>query len=185
MWKRFLKTGARSLAGCLTFPLALLGRGGSRSRFQLAAQLLSLIPGGIGNYLRMAYYRQTLAGCGAEGCVSFLSFFSHPGAVLGEGVYIGSFTVIGRARIGARCQIADRVQILSGARQHGRAADGRILGAEQGQFEEIRIGQDVWIGAGAIIMADVGDGATIGAGAVVTRPIAPNSIAVGVPARER
>ena len=48
-----------------------------------------------------------------------------------------------------------------------------------------RIGNDTWIGHGAIIMpgVTVGDGAVIGAGAVVTRDIAPYTVAAGVPAR--
>ena len=49
----------------------------------------------------------------------------------------------------------------------------------------VRIGNDVWIGARAIITTDVevGDGVIIGAGAVVTKDVAPFSIVGGVPAR--
>jgi len=47
------------------------------------------------------------------------------------------------------------------------------------------IGNDVWIGARAIIMGGVtiGDGAVIGASAVVTKNVKPYSIVVGVPAK--
>ena len=47
------------------------------------------------------------------------------------------------------------------------------------------IGNDVWIGAKALIMEGVTihDGAIIGAGAVVTNDIPPYAIAVGVPAK--
>ena len=47
------------------------------------------------------------------------------------------------------------------------------------------IGNDVWIGNGAIILRgiNVGDGAVIGAGAVVTKDIEPYTIVVGAPAR--
>lgn len=49
----------------------------------------------------------------------------------------------------------------------------------------IVIGNDVWIGAGARILAGVhiGDHAVIGAGSVVTKDIPANAVAVGVPAR--
>ena len=42
-----------------------------------------------------------------------------------------------------------------------------------------------WIGAGAIIMADVGDHAIVGAGAVVNRPIPSGVVAAGVPAKPK
>jgi phosphonate metabolism protein (transferase hexapeptide repeat family) len=47
------------------------------------------------------------------------------------------------------------------------------------------IGDDVWIGHGAVILAGVaiGSGAVIAAGAVVTRDVAPYTVVAGVPAR--
>lgn len=49
----------------------------------------------------------------------------------------------------------------------------------------VLIGNDVWIGEGAVIMSGVTihDGAVIGLHAVVTRDVAPYSIVAGVPAR--
>jgi acetyltransferase-like isoleucine patch superfamily enzyme len=47
----------------------------------------------------------------------------------------------------------------------------------------VEIGANCWIGAAAIVMADVGAGSTIGAGSVVTRAIPAGSVAVGSPAR--
>lgn len=51
---------------------------------------------------------------------------------------------------------------------------------------DIIIGNDVWIGYEAVIMAGVtiGDGAIIGTRAVVTKDVAPYSIVGGIPARE-
>jgi acetyltransferase-like isoleucine patch superfamily enzyme len=52
-------------------------------------------------------------------------------------------------------------------------------------IEEVVIGNDVWVGAGAKILkgSHIGDGAVIGTNAVVTGDIPPNAIAVGIPAR--
>lgn len=49
----------------------------------------------------------------------------------------------------------------------------------------VAIGNDVWIGAGSIILPGVtiGSGSTIGAGSVVTHDIPPNVLAFGVPCK--
>jgi len=49
----------------------------------------------------------------------------------------------------------------------------------------VKIGSNVWIGGGAIILAGVtiGDNTTIGAGSVVTKDIPANCLAAGNPAR--
>ena len=51
---------------------------------------------------------------------------------------------------------------------------------------DILIGNDVWIGYEAVIMAGVriGDGAIIGARAVVTRDVEPYTVVGGIPARQ-
>lgn len=51
---------------------------------------------------------------------------------------------------------------------------------------DIVIGNDVWIGYEAVILAGVtiGDGTIIGTRALVTRDVAPYTIVGGVPARE-
>ncbi len=57
----------------------------------------------------------------------------------------------------------------------------------QGVTEEkpIEIGNDVWIGARAIILGGVkiGNGAVVGAGSIVTKSIEPYSVVAGNPAR--
>jgi tetrahydrodipicolinate N-succinyltransferase len=56
---------------------------------------------------------------------------------------------------------------------------------EQRRELPIVIGNDVWIGAGAIILPEVkvGDGAIIGAGAVVTHDVPAYAMVVGIPAK--
>lgn len=49
----------------------------------------------------------------------------------------------------------------------------------------MNIGNDVWIGHGAIVLPgrSIGDGAVVAAGAVVTKDVAPYAIVAGTPAR--
>lgn len=179
-----IKRIVQGVAFVMIIPAALLcafGRIGIL--YNVFAQLYALAPGIPGDYLRIAFYKLTLQECSLDSRVSFGAFFAHPEAKLGARVYIGSYCVLGRVKIGPRTQIATGVQVLSGRHQHTRDADGRISGSEQGSFMAVEIGADCWIGAAAIVMADIGDNTTIGAGSVVTKPIPANSTAVGNPAR--
>jgi len=66
----------------------------------------------------------------------------------------------------------------------------RWLGVDAGfkgrrQKKRVRIGHDVWVGHGAVILpgVSIGNGAVIGANAVVTHNVDPYEIMAGVPAR--
>jgi len=166
------------------FPAAALaGFGRWKPTYSICANLFALVPGILGDYLRICFYKLTLAGCSLSSRIQFGSFFAHPEAKVGEHVYIGSYCVLGITVIGERTQIASGVQILSGRHQHLRDEFGQISGAERGIFAPVVVGADCWIGAAAIVMADVGAGSTIGAGSVVTQAIPPGSVAVGSPAK--
>ena len=83
--------------------------------------------------------------------------------------------------IGDRCQFGPNVTICTA--EHPLDAGLRAQGLQYNL--PVRIGSDVWVGAGAIILAGVtvGDGAVVGAGAVVTHNVEPHTLVVGVPAR--
>jgi acetyltransferase-like isoleucine patch superfamily enzyme len=173
---------AISLVAALPFAVvALFGR--FQIGYALSAHSLALVPGVIGDYLRIAYYRLTLRECSPFSRISFGSFCAYPETRVAPGVYIGSYSILGRCSIGARTQIASAVQILSGRHQHLRDDSGQIGGSEAGRGIEVRIGSDCWIGAGAIVMADVGDRSTVGAGSVATKPVPPGAVVGGNPAR--
>ncbi len=182
--KSLLKIGMHLAARLVTLPLGLLaGFGRVRPLYLMGAHAVALVPGLVGDYLRVAYYCWTLEAASAESRIEFGSFFAHARARLGPGVYIGPYTVLGQVDLAAGCQIASGVQILSGRRQHSQLQEGGVGGAEGGLFETVKIGERSWIGAGAVVMADVGAGATVGAGAVVVKPVGAGVVAVGNPAR--
>jgi acetyltransferase-like isoleucine patch superfamily enzyme len=164
--------------------------------FSAASERASRIPGFVGIYTRQAFYRRTLARVGGDAHFGFMSVFSKPAAVIGHRVYIGRFCTIGWADLGDDVMLADGVQILSGGHQHSAPSPPSGEGEEEGpkpeagplrdnplRFSKVTIGAGAWIGAGAIIMADVGAGAVVAAGAVVVKPIAAGERVGGVPAK--
>ena len=85
--------------------------------------------------------------------------------------------------LGDDVQIAPAVQLLTATHPLDPAV--RRSGLEGGR--PIRIGHNVWIGGGAIVLpgVTVGDDAVIGAGSVVTRDVPAGAVVVGNPARVR
>jgi acetyltransferase-like isoleucine patch superfamily enzyme len=101
---------------------------------------------------------------------------------LGDQVDIGEFTHIranGGVRIGSRVLLASHVVITS------RGHPSKLPRYGVTEDAPIVIEDDVWIGAGAIVLpgVTVGRGAIVAAGAVVTQSVEPHVIVAGVPAR--
>ena len=86
-----------------------------------------------------------------------------------------------KVTIGDRCLIGPGVSIITVNHPLHRASRASHLE----YAKPIVIGDDVWIGCGAIINPGVtiGDNVVIGSGSIVTRDIPSNSLAVGTPAR--
>lgn len=105
---------------------------------------------------------------------------------VGPRTYIGEFNNIRCAgapiRIGADCLISQHVTLVG--TNHATAA-GRPIRLQPWHGRGITVGDDVWIGAGAVLLpgATVGDGAVIAAGSVVRGDVAPGTLVGGVPAR--
>jgi maltose O-acetyltransferase len=105
---------------------------------------------------------------------------------LGFNVFINRGTYItARAEItiGDNVMIGPNVVINSG--MHKYKQRDKLIRDQGHKLESIIIGNDVWIGANAVIMpgVEIGDGAVIGAGAIVTKSIPEYAIVVGVPAK--
>jgi maltose O-acetyltransferase len=83
--------------------------------------------------------------------------------------------------IGAACQIGTRVQLLTAT--HPIDPEARKQGWEYGK--SITLGDNVWLGGGAIVCPGVtiGHNTVVGAGAVVVHDLPAGVLAAGVPAR--
>lgn len=109
--------------------------------------------------------------------------------VIGDGTFIGhacGFNAGRSIRIGRHCLLATEVLVYD-MDGHPLDADRRRAG-EPSPPEDIKpvvIGDDVWIGTGAVVLKGVtiGDRAVIAARSVVTADIPPDSVAAGNPAR--
>jgi acetyltransferase-like isoleucine patch superfamily enzyme len=62
----------------------------------------------------------------------------------------------------------------------------KLIQSQGHEYGDIRIGDDVWIGANAVILGgvEIGSGAVIAAGAVVTKDVPAYAVVMGVPARQ-
>lgn len=134
---------------------------------------------------RHALLRERLAHVGNDAVIRPPFFCDYGYNIrLGDNVFLNFNCVIldvVDVDIGDRTQIGPAVQIY--AADHPRDAETRRSGVEFGR--PVRIGSDVWIGGGAILLpgVTVGDGAVIGAGSVVTRDVAAGQTVTGNPAR--
>ena len=107
--------------------------------------------------------------------------------VIGQGVWIGAFCTIdgtGGLEIGDGCDISNGAVILSHSTVRRCITERQYPHID---FKPTRIGNHVFIGVNAVILAGcvIGDHSVIGAGAVVLEDteIKPYSLVVGVPAR--
>lgn len=104
---------------------------------------------------------------------------------IGASTHIGPYTCLsGRSiKIGKNCLIASHAGIY--ANNHVFTDPSREINKQGRSYQGIVIEDDCWLGSGVRVLdgVTIGKGSVIGAGAVVTKDIAPYSVAVGVPAK--
>lgn len=112
--------------------------------------------------------------------------------------YISPSSVIICAKVGRFCSIADHCTVGIGNHSLKNISTSPIFYSKHNgtgftwtdensyeEFQQVTVGNDVWIGTRVIVMGGltIGDGAIIGAGSIVTKDIPPYAIAVGIPAK--
>lgn len=146
-----------------------------------------IVPGFEGMLVRWFFYRLLFRSLGKWPLI-------YPGAYITHsyGIKAGkSFAINRGAQLDGRggLEIGDYVMVGPNAiivsSEHIYEDLSRPMLTLGHRLKPTKIGSDVWIGAGAIVLGgvEIGEGAVIAAGAVVTRDVLPRNIVAGIPAK--
>ena len=150
--------------------------------------IFRIIPGFEGFFLRWLFLKLACAKMGRMGNIYTGVRIVHAyGLTVGDKVNINHGTYIdgrGGVEIGDFVLMGPGVKIITSNHQIDHIS-GPITD-QPCQLKEVKIEEDVWLGAGAIVLPGVtiGRGGVVAAGSVVTEDIPPFSIVGGAPARE-
>lgn len=173
--------------------------------------VLRCLPGRIGRFCRLLYYRRRFAQSGQIISIGEHVEIDCPENIrLGSEIYIVAGAVLracdhGSLTIGDRFAINGNSRVVADCGGEIRIGNGVMIGPnvvirasnhdhdrcdvpiwEQGQTGgRIVIGDDVWIASNVVILpgVEIGSHAIIAAGAVVTRDVPEFAVVAGVPAR--
>jgi acetyltransferase-like isoleucine patch superfamily enzyme len=104
--------------------------------------------------------------------------------IIGDYTRVGLHnTIIGPVTIGNHVNLAQGITVT--ALNHNFESPGSRIDEQGVSTKPVTIGNDIWIGANAVILPGVtiGDHSVVAAGAVVTKDVPPHSLVAGVPAR--
>jgi len=163
--------------------LALLGKSAERV-YHSCKEIVAMIPTAIGQYMRLGYYWAVCTHVSLDATFGFGSILAHRDITIGPGTVIGGYSIIGFAEIGKNVLFGARVSVISGKYQHGKPGQRANGDTVTEEYSRIKIGDNSWIGEGAVILSHVGSNCTVGAGSVVLKEVADNITVLGNPARK-
>jgi len=186
--RKIIKTLLRILFILLTIPIVLLFKVqsllmGKDQAITSWSQFMSLFPGLVGVYLRAAFYSLTFKQTSQDIVIGFGTLFSQQDTQIGFGTYIGPQCNIGKCIIAENCLLGSGVHIMSGKGQHNFSNPDTPLREQGGVFSKVSIGEDSWLGNGAMVMANIGKKCVVGAGSVVISDVPDYAIVGGNPAK--
>ena len=151
--------------------------------FSNASLGISRIYGPIGNRARYQFYKHELKRVGRNVYFPFGITFSQKHISIGDNVRFGPNNTIGLVDFGNDIVIAQNVHFLSGKNQHSYNRKDLSMIHQPGKLERLKISDDVWIGAGSIVLASISEGSIIGSLSLVNKTFESYSIFGGNPAK--
>lgn len=152
--------------------------------FPFIGEFISRAPFSIGWKFRRAVYHQLLPAIPADVMLHYGVKIEDRGTKFGKDVWVSSGCYIDYVIFEDHVLVGPNALILSGGRHHRTdRLDVPIKLQGNDPKKPITIGRGAWIGAGAVVMADIGHDAIVGAGAIVTKPVPPFAVVAGNPAK--
>jgi virginiamycin A acetyltransferase len=118
--------------------------------FLTVSRLLALVPGRFGRWWRASWYQLTQAECGKRLYVDWMAAIRTPKTRAGDNVFIGTCCWIGWADIGNDVMLGGHISVLSGRHHHDFDRLDMPMSQQGGEPVQVKIGDDVWVGNGAI-----------------------------------
>jgi acyl-[acyl carrier protein]--UDP-N-acetylglucosamine O-acyltransferase len=191
MIKVFVKRFLLLIGLIITLPLIILSyiesilMGKSCERiFGNCKEFLAAFPTIIGQYMRLGFYWATCTKISPDVALHLGSMIAHRDTVIGNNVVIGCYSIIGHAEIGNNVIMGSRISIISGKYTHGRPGEHEEADETKEEQVKILIGDNSWIGEGALLLASVGANCTVAAGSVVLKDFPDDLTIMGNPARK-
>lgn len=152
--------------------------------FPFFSEMLSILPYAFGWKLRQAIYKKILPKFGDDVVLHHRVVIDDIRTIFGSDIWVSVGAYIDYAIIEDHVLIGPHAVILSGGKHHKfDRTDVPIKLQGNNPKEPVTIGRGAWIGANAVVMADVGNDAIVAAGAVVVKPVEPFAIVGGNPAK--
>ncbi|HHC6637916.1 TPA: DapH/DapD/GlmU-related protein [Vibrio parahaemolyticus] len=154
-------------------------------KYKTISILISKWTGYYGISLRQNFYSRTLSNCGDNLKVFHGAYICYKSVSIGDNCTIEEDCVISNCEIGKDVIIAANVSVMSGKNHHDvDQLDKTFYETQSKQLDKVIIGNNIWIGTRAVIMAHISSGSVVGAGSVVNKNFSDeNVIIAGVPAK--
>jgi virginiamycin A acetyltransferase len=147
------------------------------------SSFISRIPFKTGNNVRYNFYRLTLNKCGKNVTINFGTIISYRDTCIGNNVWLGTYNILGHVDIDDDVITAQGCHLISQGKITPTFNTTKIpMHLQNIDTDKIRIGPDVWIGAGSIVGVNIKKGTIITAGSGLANEAPEYSILIGNPA---